>query len=143
MGFINPVRFHELMEIFGHGRVVLMRQMRGAPVVALVDEVDGELPGKLFAQRLPVIQRSEQAVEDNQRKPFPHHFVIEMHTVRNVVIAKVTQRPQEKLASGKSPRSGFSPLPSKPTGRNRANSSSLYQPNSLVFWITSRWRRLW
>ena len=56
VGFVDPVLLHKIVQIFCHGRVAESIHLRGAPVVAQIDEVYQVMLGPGFGQGLPVVE---------------------------------------------------------------------------------------
>ncbi len=84
VGFVDPVRLHEMAEVLGEqGKVDIVGVGRAA-VVALVDDVYREVVGQLAGDGLPVVEGAEEAVQNNDREALAESLVIELeHVISN------------------------------------------------------------
>ena len=69
----------EFNEIIGHIRVGHLRGMGREAMVPLVDSQDMEFIREPLADRLPIVERPEKSVEDNQRFAGAVAFEIQLH----------------------------------------------------------------
>jgi hypothetical protein len=79
VGFMDPVEFHEKSKIVGQRLVAVLGDVRGAPMVALVDEEDLIVLAEQAPHCLPIVESTEQAVEDDEGVALAEYFVVEIH----------------------------------------------------------------
>lgn len=51
-------------------------------MVALINDKDGEMISPLARQRLPIVQRSEKTMQDNEWVALPESLIIEFHKTK-------------------------------------------------------------
>ena len=79
---IHPVRLHELPQVFGHQGIGYFIPLRRPSMIALINDKNGEMISPLARQRLPIVQRSEKTMQDNERVALPESLIIEFHKTK-------------------------------------------------------------
>ena len=88
----QTARSEKLFHVGGHQRIIHFRAVRRQAVVAMVHGEDVKLFREPLRDEMPVVRRTEQAVQQNNRPALPGFFEMKLHDQNDAGFVSVTRR---------------------------------------------------